>query len=142
LNYSSDIDVIVLYDDAVVRTPQPDNLARTFVRIARALVRIMEERTTDGYVFRTDQRLRPAPGATPLAVSVTAAEIYYGSVGQNWERAAMIKARPVAGDPDAGAAFVRFLEPFVWRRHLDFAAIQDIHSIKRQINTHKGHRTI
>ncbi|MGQ9367774.1 bifunctional [glutamine synthetase] adenylyltransferase/[glutamine synthetase]-adenylyl-L-tyrosine phosphorylase [Azospirillum sp. ST 5-10] len=142
LNYSSDIDVIVLYDDAVVRTPQPDNLARTFVRIARDLVRIMEERTKDGYVFRTDLRLRPDPGATPLAVSVTAAEIYYGSVGQNWERAAMIKARPVAGDPDAGAAFVRFLEPFVWRRHLDFAAIQDIHSIKRQINTHKGHRTI
>ncbi|WP_029007709.1 bifunctional [glutamine synthetase] adenylyltransferase/[glutamine synthetase]-adenylyl-L-tyrosine phosphorylase [Azospirillum halopraeferens] len=142
LNYSSDIDVIVLYDDAVVRTPQPDTLARTFIRIARDLVRIMEERTRDGYVFRTDLRLRPDPGATPLAVSVTAAEIYYGSVGQNWERAAMIKARPVAGDPEAGTNFVRFLEPFVWRRHLDFAAIQDIHSIKRQINAHKGHRTV
>ena len=142
LNYSSDIDLIVLYDDAVVQTPQPDNLARTFIRIARDLVRIMDERTKDGYVFRTDLRLRPDPGATPLAVSVSAAEIYYGSVGQNWERAAMIKARPIAGDPDAGAHFLRFLEPFVWRRHLDFAAIQDIHSIKRQINAHKGHREV
>ena len=142
LNYSSDIDLIVLYDDAVVKTAQPDNLARTFIRLARDLVRIMDERTRDGYVFRTDLRLRPDPGATPLAVSVTAAEIYYGSVGQNWERAAMIKARPVAGDMEAGKAFMRFLEPFVWRRHLDFAAIQDIHSIKRQINAHKGHREV
>ncbi|PWC54617.1 bifunctional [glutamine synthetase] adenylyltransferase/[glutamine synthetase]-adenylyl-L-tyrosine phosphorylase [Azospirillum sp. TSO22-1] len=142
LNYSSDIDLIVLYDDAVVKTAQPDNLARTFIRLARDLVRIMDERTRDGYVFRTDLRLRPDPGATPLAVSVTAAEIYYGSVGQNWERAAMIKARPVAGDLEAGRAFMRFLEPFVWRRHLDFAAIQDIHSIKRQINAHKGHREV
>jgi len=142
LNYSSDIDLIVLYDDAVVQTPQPDNLARTFIRIARDLVRIMDERTKDGYVFRTDLRLRPDPGATPLAVSVSAAEIYYGSVGQNWERAAMIKARPIAGDPEAGAHFLRFLEPFVWRRNLDFAAIQDIHSIKRQINAHKGHREV
>ncbi len=142
LNYSSDIDLIVLYDDAVVKTAQPDNLARTFIRLARDLVRIMDERTRDGYVFRTDLRLRPDPGATPLAVSVTAAEIYYGSVGQNWERAAMIKARPVAGDLEAGANFMRFLEPFVWRRHLDFAAIQDIHSIKRQINAHKGHREV
>lgn len=142
LNYSSDIDLIVLYDDAVVQTPQPDNLARTFIRLARDLVRIMDERTKDGYVFRTDLRLRPDPGATPLAVSVSAAEIYYGSVGQNWERAAMIKARPIAGDPEAGASFLRFLEPFVWRRNLDFAAIQDIHSIKRQINAHKGHREV
>ncbi|RUQ75249.1 bifunctional [glutamine synthetase] adenylyltransferase/[glutamine synthetase]-adenylyl-L-tyrosine phosphorylase [Azospirillum doebereinerae] len=142
LNYSSDIDLIVLYDDAVVRTPQPDNLARTFIRIARDLVRIMDEHTKDGYVFRTDLRLRPDPGATPLAVSVSAAEIYYGSVGQNWERAAMIKARVIAGDPEAGANFLRFLEPFIWRRNLDFAAIQDIHSIKRQINAHKGHREV
>ncbi|WP_207458072.1 bifunctional [glutamine synthetase] adenylyltransferase/[glutamine synthetase]-adenylyl-L-tyrosine phosphorylase [Azospirillum sp. SYSU D00513] len=142
LNYSSDIDLIILYDDAVVQTAQPDNLARTFIRIARDLVRIMDERTRDGYVFRTDLRLRPDPGATPLAVSVTAAETYYASVGQNWERAAMIKARPVAGDLEAGAAFLRTLEPFIWRRHLDFAAIQDIHSIKRQINAHKGHREV
>lgn len=142
LNYSSDIDLIVFYDDVVVQTPRPDNLARTFVRLARDLVKIMDERTRDGYVFRTDLRLRPDPGATPLAVSVSAAEIYYGSVGQNWERAAMIKARQIAGDFEAGHQLLRMLEPFVWRRNLDFAAIQDIHSIKRQINAHKGHREV
>ncbi|EWY37700.1 glutamate-ammonia ligase adenylyltransferase [Skermanella stibiiresistens SB22] len=141
LNYSSDIDLIVLYDDHVVQTTQPDNMARTFVRLARELVRIMEERTRDGYVFRTDLRLRPDPGATPLAVSVSAAESYYGSLGQNWERAAMIKARAVAGDLEAGRNFLRFLVPFIWRRSLDFAAIQDIHSIKRQINAHRGYRS-
>jgi len=139
LNYSSDIDLIVLYDDGVVRCPE-EEMTRTFVRLARELVRIMEERTADGYVFRTDLRLRPDPGATPLAVSVSAAEAYYGSLGQNWERAAMIKARPVAGDLEAGESFMKLIRHFVWRRSLDFAAIQDIHSIKRQIGSHKGHR--
>ncbi|HSK42230.1 MAG TPA: bifunctional [glutamine synthetase] adenylyltransferase/[glutamine synthetase]-adenylyl-L-tyrosine phosphorylase, partial [Arenibaculum sp.] len=141
LNYSSDIDLIVLYDDHVVQTTQPDNMARTFIRLARDLGRIMEERTKDGYVFRTDLRLRPDPGATPLAVSISAAEAYYGSLGQNWERAAMIKARPVAGDRAAAGHFLRVLASFVWRRSLDFAAIQDIHSIKRQINAHRGFKT-
>jgi [glutamine synthetase] adenylyltransferase / [glutamine synthetase]-adenylyl-L-tyrosine phosphorylase len=139
LNYSSDIDLIVLFDDGVVPAPE-ETMTKTFVRLAKELVRLMEERTADGYVFRTDLRLRPDPGATPLAVSVSAAEGYYGSLGQNWERAAMIKARPVAGDRQAGAAFMQILKHFVWRRSLDFAAIQDIHSIKRQIGTHKGHR--
>ncbi len=138
LNYSSDIDLIVLYDDEVTTAP-PDTLARTFIRLARDLVRIMDERTRDGYVFRTDLRLRPDPGATPLAVSVSAAEVYYASVGQNWERAALIKARPVASDPAPAARFLNVLKPFIWRRNLDFAAIQDIHSIKRQIHAHKGH---
>ncbi|ASG22152.1 bifunctional [glutamine synthetase] adenylyltransferase/[glutamine synthetase]-adenylyl-L-tyrosine phosphorylase [Nitrospirillum viridazoti] len=140
LNYSSDIDLIVLYDDGVVQARDPDEMTRTFVRLARDLVRIMEERTVDGYVFRTDLRLRPDPGATPLAVSVSAAEAYYGSLGQNWERAAMIKARPVAGDRKAGQDFMGLIRHFIWRRSLDFAAIQDIHSIKRQIGAHKGHR--
>jgi len=139
LNYSSDIDLIVLYDDGVVRVPE-EEMTRTYVRLTRDLVRIMEERTADGYVFRTDLRLRPDPGATPMAVSVSAAEAYYGSLGQNWERAAMIKARPVAGDLEAGAAFMDIIRHFVWRTSLDFAAIQDIHSIKRQIGSHKGHR--
>ena len=142
LNYSSDIDLIVLYDDGIVRTPKPDEMTKIFVRLARELVRIMEERTADGYVFRTDLRLRPDPGATPLAVSVSAAEAYYGSLGQNWERAAMIKARPVAGDLKAGEEFMKLIRHFVWRRSLDFAAIQDIHSIKRQIGAHKGHREV
>jgi len=139
LNYSSDIDLMVLYDDGMAPAP-PDEMARTFIRLTREMVRLLEERTVDGYVFRTDLRLRPDPGATPLAVSVSAAESYYGSLGQNWERAAMIKARPVVGDPEAAAGFMDIIRRFVWRRSLDFAAIQDIHSIKRQIGSHKGHR--
>ena len=142
LNYSSDIDLIVLYDPGRIRTEALESLPKHFVRLARNLVKIMEERTADGYVFRTDLRLRPDPGATPLALSVDAAEIYYESLGQNWERAAMIKARPVAGDLEAGTEFIDRLRPFVWRRHLDFAAIQDIHSIKRQIHAHHGGGTI
>jgi [glutamine synthetase] adenylyltransferase / [glutamine synthetase]-adenylyl-L-tyrosine phosphorylase len=101
-------------------------------------VRILDERTGDGYVFRTDLRLRPDPRSTPLALSVAAALSYYESVGQNWERAALIKARPVAGDRAAGERFLAELQPFIWRKNLDFAAIADIHSIKRQIQAHKG----
>ncbi|MBM3951321.1 MAG: glutamine-synthetase adenylyltransferase, partial [Rhodospirillales bacterium] len=142
LNYSSDIDLIVLYDTERVRTAAPESLQKHFIRLARGLVRLMEERTAEGYVFRTDLRLRPDPGATPLALSVDAAETYYESLGQNWERAAMIKARAVAGDIEAGRAFLDRLRPFVWRRHLDFAAIQDIHSIKRQIHARYGGGTI
>ena len=142
LNYSSDIDLIVLYDAELVETERPDRLQQVFVRMARGLVKILDERTADGYVFRTDLRLRPDPGATPLAISVRAAETYYESIGQNWERAAMIKARPAAGDLQAGHNFLEALRPFVWRRSLDFAAIQDIHSIKRQIHAHKGGSTV
>lgn len=137
LNYSSDIDLIVLYDDALPVYADHTELRQAFVNATRTMVKLMEERTADGYVFRTDLRLRPDPNSTPPAVSMTAAETYYESMGQNWERAAMIKARPVASDPDSSAAFLRALRPFVWRRHLDFAAIQDVHSIKRQIAAHK-----
>ena len=142
LNYSSDIDLIVLYDNERIRTDRPEELHNHFVRLTRSFMRLMDERTADGYVFRTDLRLRPDPGATPVALSALAAETYYESLGQNWERAAMIKARPVAGDREAGAAFLERLTPFVWRKNLDFAAIQDIHSIKRQINAHRGGGTI
>ncbi len=138
LNYSSDIDLILLYDAARAQVTARDGVQRFFVRLARDLVRILEERTGDGYVFRTDLRLRPDPGSTPLAMSVRAAIAYYESVGQNWERAALIKARPVAGDRAAAASFLDELQPFIWRKNLDFAAIQDIHSIKRQIEAHKG----
>jgi glutamate-ammonia-ligase adenylyltransferase len=138
LNYSSDIDLIVLYDGDRLRPAGRDGAQEFVTRLARDLVRIMEERTGDGYVFRTDLRLRPDPRSTPLAVSVEAAETYYGSVGQNWERAALIKARAVAGDEEAARAFRKALTPFLWRKHLDFAAIQDIHSIKRQIDARQG----
>src|SRR5262249_59491319 len=79
-------------------------------------------------------RLRPDPGATPLALSTEAALNYYESFGQNWERAALIKARPVAGDLAAGAALLGELAPYIWRKYLDFAAIADIHAMKRQIH--------
>jgi glutamate-ammonia-ligase adenylyltransferase len=138
LNYSSDIDLIVLYDAGVARVTVPDRVQPFSVRLTRNLVRLIEERTGDGYVFRTDLRLRPDPASTPPAMSVTAALAYYESVGQNWERAALIKARPAAGDRIAAARFLRELQPFIWRKNLDFAAIQDIHSIKRQIDAHHG----
>jgi glutamate-ammonia-ligase adenylyltransferase len=138
LNYSSDIDLIILFDTDKIHYVGRDSVQSLMARLARDLVKIMEERTTDGYVFRTDLRLRPDPASTPPAVSVAAAESYYGSVGQNWERAALIKARPVAGDIPAGQAFLKALTPFLWRKHLDFAAIRDIHSIKRQIDVRHG----
>jgi glutamate-ammonia-ligase adenylyltransferase len=138
LNYSSDIDVTVFYDPQALPVPKGRDAQRTAVRLAQLLVRAMEEVTVDGYVFRTDLRLRPDPGATPIAVSLAAAEIYYQSVGQNWERAAFIKARPCAGDIAAGQGFLAGLTGFLWRRHLDYAAIADIQSIKRQIRAVKG----
>ncbi|MBF0250951.1 MAG: bifunctional [glutamine synthetase] adenylyltransferase/[glutamine synthetase]-adenylyl-L-tyrosine phosphorylase [Alphaproteobacteria bacterium] len=138
LNYSSDIDLIILFDPDRIDTDDEHDLQHNFVRLARGVVRILDERTAGGYVFRTDLRLRPDPGSTPLAITTQAAEIYYESIGQNWERAAMIKARAIAGDKDAGAAFLKHLKPFVWRKNLDFVTIQDIQSIKRQINAHKG----
>ena len=142
LNYSSDIDLIVLFDAEVIDTEDPDELQSHFVRLTRNLVKLIDERTVDGYVFRTDLRLRPDPSSTPLAISVLAAETYYESVGQNWERAAMIKARPVAGDIEAGERFLKWLGPFMWRKYLDFATIRDVHAIKRQINAHRGGSSI
>ena len=109
-----------------------------FVRLTRDLVKAMQEPTADGYVFRTDLRLRPDPGSTQIALSCHAALQYYESFGQNWERAALIKARPVAGDVAAGAEFLDELAPYIWRRYLDFAAIADVHAMKRQIHAVKG----
>ncbi|HXV23781.1 MAG TPA: bifunctional [glutamine synthetase] adenylyltransferase/[glutamine synthetase]-adenylyl-L-tyrosine phosphorylase [Alphaproteobacteria bacterium] len=142
LNYSSDIDLIALYDPDRVRYSGRRSVQDCFVRMTQGLVRLLQDRTVDGYAFRVDLRLRPDPASTPAALSLPAAEAYYESMGQNWERAAMIKARPIAGDIEAGGAFLSHLKPYVWRRHLDFAAIRDIHSIKRQIHAHKGHKAI
>ncbi|HEY1506535.1 MAG TPA: bifunctional [glutamine synthetase] adenylyltransferase/[glutamine synthetase]-adenylyl-L-tyrosine phosphorylase [Stellaceae bacterium] len=138
LNYSSDIDLIVLFDGERTGYRGRRSVQAFFTQIAHELVRMMAERTADGYVFRTDLRLRPDPGSTPPAVATRAALTYYESAGQNWERAAFIKARPVAGDRDAALAFLGELRPFLWRKNLDFAAIEDIHSIKRQINARRG----
>ncbi len=142
LNYSSDIDLIVFFD---VNKAQliPDREVQTFfVRLTRDLVKLLQEATEDGYVFRTDLRLRPDPGSTAVALSTAAALNYYESVGQNWERAALIKARVIAGDQETGLAFLAGLDPFIWRKYLDFAAIADIHAMKRQIHAVKGFSAI
>ncbi len=141
LNYSSDIDLILIYDPAAgIYTGKSQGEAIQVVtsRLARDLVALMEARDADGYVFRTDLRLRPDPAVTPPAVSLPAAIVYYESMGQNWERAAMIKARPVAGDIATGTGFLEAIRPFVWRRGLDFAAVADIHAMKRRIDDYKA----
>ena len=137
LNYSSDIDLIVFFDRSKSRLAGDGDLQSFYVRLTRDLVLLLDDRTKDGYVFRTDLRLRPDAGATQVALSTAAAHGYYETVGQNWERAAMIKARAIAGDTDAGTEFLAELSPFVWRKYLDFAAIADIHAMKRQIHAHR-----
>ncbi len=142
LNYSSDIDIVVLYDATKAPLAEGVEPSPFFVKLVKGLVRLIDEITADGYVFRIDLRLRPDPGSTPVAISVDSAFAYYESVGQNWERAALIKARPVAGDLDIGNAFLSDLSPFIWRKYFDFAAIADIHAMKRQIHAVRGHESI
>ncbi len=137
LNYSSDIDFSIFYAPEKLQAAESVEPQAVAVRIANHLGRVLQERTADGYVFRIDLRLRPDPSSTPPAMPVDAAMDYYESVGQNWERAAHIKARIAAGDFAEGKAFLEGLQPFIWRKNLDFAAIADIHSIKRQIHTYK-----
>jgi glutamate-ammonia-ligase adenylyltransferase len=137
LNYSSDIDVSVFFDPEAMPLAAGIDPQAFAVRLTHRLADLMQARTEDGYVFRIDLRLRPDPASTQPAVPVPAALDYYESVGQNWERAAFIKARPCAGDRPAAEAFLGELQAFVWRKNLDFAAIADIHSIKRQIHAHK-----
>ncbi|MCF6303451.1 MAG: bifunctional [glutamine synthetase] adenylyltransferase/[glutamine synthetase]-adenylyl-L-tyrosine phosphorylase, partial [Devosiaceae bacterium] len=134
LNYSSDIDIVVFFDLGTDVLCAPQDASKTYSRIVQKLAALMQERTEYGYVFRTDLRLRPDPGSTPVALSVDAALSYYESRGQNWERAAWIKARVATGDQAVAAAFLAELAPFIWRKHLDFATIADIQAMKRQIN--------
>lgn len=141
LNYSSDIDIIVLFDPEKARLSEDIEIQVEFVRQTKRLVKLLQERTADGYVFRTDLRLRPDPGATAPAISVPAALVYYESLGQNWERAALIKARPI-GDVFSGNQFLKDLSPFIWRKYLDYAAIADVQAMKRQIHINKGHSVI
>ncbi len=139
LNYSSDIDLSLFFDpERLEPALAPGVEMQGFVnRVAQALAGLLSERTADGYVFRVDLRLRPDPSSTPPVVATPMALDYYESVGQNWERAAFIKARAIAGDQAAGDAFLTALIPFVWRRSLDYQAVLDIQSIKRQIHAHK-----
>ena len=112
------------------------------MRVTQGLSRLLQQRNGDGYVFRVDLRLRPDPASTPVAISITSALHYYEREGRTWERAAMIKARPCAGDRKAGEALVAEIAPFVWRKHLDFAALADVHDMKRQMQTFRGQSEI
>ncbi len=142
LNYSSDIDLIVFYDLEAPTLAEGIEPSPFFVKIAQGLSRMLQQRTADGYVFRVDLRLRPDPASTPVAISTAAALHYYEREGRTWERAAMIKALPCAGDQKAGDALLAEIAPFVWRKHLDFAALADVHDMKRQMQTFRGQNEI
>ena len=142
LNYSSDIDLMVFFDPQALALAPEIESAPFYVRLTRELVKLIQERTADGYVFRVDLRLRPDPSSTQIAISTPAALDYYESRGQNWERAALIKARACAGDLAAGERLLHDLSPFVWRRYLDFATVVDVHEMKRQIHAYRGHGEI
>ncbi len=142
LNYSSDIDLIVFFDPAAPAISRDVEAQSFYIRVTRGLVKLLQSRTADGYVFRVDLRLRPDPASTHAAISTPAALEYYETRGQNWERSAMIKARPCAGDIAAGDKLIGELSPFVWRKYMDFVALADIHAMKRQINAYKGHGEI
>ncbi|SCX96150.1 bifunctional [glutamine synthetase] adenylyltransferase/[glutamine synthetase]-adenylyl-L-tyrosine phosphorylase [Microvirga guangxiensis] len=142
LNYSSDIDLVIFFDPETSALKEGAEATTIYTRIAQQLSRLLQERTADGYVHRVDYRLRPDPGSTPTAMSLSSAYVYYETLGQNWERAAFIKARPVAGDLTLGENFLKELRPFIWRKYFDFASIADVHAMKRQIHAVRGHDQI
>ena len=121
LNYSSDIDLIVIYDGA-----DSDITSEAFVKLTRKLVQIFQKQTGDGFAWRVDLRLRPDPGATAIALSYDAAISYYESLARSWERAVFIRARPVAGNIALGDAFLAAISPFIWRRQLDYTILSDL----------------
>jgi [glutamine synthetase] adenylyltransferase / [glutamine synthetase]-adenylyl-L-tyrosine phosphorylase len=139
LNFSSDIDLIYLYETDRGMTEggaegRPVTLHQYFVRLCEGVTRIVSEATEDGLVFRVDLRLRPDGANGEIANSLRSAEIYYESWGQTWERAAMIKARPLAGDLQVGEEFLRIITPFVYRKYLDFTSIEEIKEMKDRVD--------
>ncbi|MDB6182404.1 putative nucleotidyltransferase substrate binding domain-containing protein [Paracoccus fistulariae] len=138
LNYSSDIDLIVLFDETAYDPDDQQEARAALIRATRKMAATLSDVTDHGYVFRTDLRLRPDASVTPVCISTAAALTYYEAEGRTWERAAFIKARAAAGDIAAGERFLRELRPFVWRKHLDFVAIQDAHDMRLRIRDHKG----
>jgi len=136
LNYSSDVDLIFLYDPETLPTKPREETAQAALRIGQRVVEILQKRTEEGYAFRVDMRLRPSPEVTPIALPVDAAISYYESAALPWERAAFIRARQVAGDAALGRYFLEAIHPFVWRRSLDFGAIGEIGAISRRIRDH------
>ena len=140
LNYSSDIDLIVMFDDRSLDSWEAAHRRQILVRATRTATKILNDVNQHGYVFRTDLRLRPDPSVTPICVGMTSALDYYESLGRTWERAAFIKARVCAGNREAGSEFLSQMVPFVWRRHLDFAAIEEAHALRLKIRTKTGTR--
>jgi glutamate-ammonia-ligase adenylyltransferase len=136
LNYSSDVDLIFLYDPERLPLRPREEPHQAAVRIGQRVVELLQKRTEDGYAFRVDLRLRPSPEVTPIALPAEAAVSYYESAALPWERAAFVRARQVAGDTTLGGSFLTALHPFVWRRSLDFGAIGEIQSITRLIRDH------
>ena len=142
LNYSSDVDLILFFDAERFSPEEFAKVKQRFNQLTRQFVKVLSDQTADGYVHRVDLRLRPDPSSTSACMSMDSAERYYESFGQNWERAAFIKARAVGGDIVAGEAFLAGLSPFVWRKYLDFATIEDVRNMKSLIHKHKGHGEI
>ncbi|MFB9225124.1 putative nucleotidyltransferase substrate binding domain-containing protein [Paracoccus cavernae] len=138
LNYSSDIDLIILFDETAYAPEDQQEARAALIRATRKAVATLSDNTDQGYVFRTDLRLRPDASVTPVCISTAAALRYYEAEGRTWERAAYIKARPCAGNLAAGERFLAEMRPFIWRRHLDFATVQDTQDMRLRIREHKG----
>jgi glutamate-ammonia-ligase adenylyltransferase len=138
LNYSSDIDPILLYDPRILPRRERDDPGEAALRIARTLMETMSAVTAEGFVFRVDLRLRPQSEVSPLAIPIGAALAHYESSALAWERAAFIRARACAGDVPAGEAFLAAIRPFIWRKSLDFGAIAEVGRLTAQIREHHG----
>lgn len=137
LNYSSDIDPILLYDPAKLPRRERDDPGEAAARVARRVVQLLGHVDEEGYVFRVDLRLRPASEVSPPALSIDAALTHYESSALAWERAAFIRARACAGDVAAGEQFLAAIRPFVWRKSLDFGAIAEIGRLTARIRQAK-----
>ena len=137
LNYSSDVDLVAFFEDEGLDKAGYVATKKRFVTLTRELVAVLSKPTAEGYVHRVDLRLRPDPSATPLCIGMDAAERYYEGFARTWERGAWLKARVVAGDVAAGEAFLERMRPFVWRRAVDFAALEDVRDMKRRIEAHE-----
>jgi glutamate-ammonia-ligase adenylyltransferase len=136
LNYSSDVDLLLLFDPEVLPKRERDDAGEAAVRIGRRIIELLQRRTSDGYVQRVDLRLRPSPEVTPIALPVHAAISHYESSALPWERAAFIRARAAAGDIALGERFLDAIQPFVWRRSLDFGVIEEVRAISARIRDH------
>ncbi|MGL6044592.1 MAG: glutamine-synthetase adenylyltransferase, partial [Sandaracinobacteroides sp.] len=136
LNYSSDIDLIFLHDPDTLPRRADEDPTEAAVRLVRRVVGLLSERTADGYAFRVDLRLRPDPDSTPSSLPLGAAEQYYQSQALAWERSAFIRARSAAGDKALGTRFLTAIEPFIWRRSLDYSALAEIREVSHRIRDH------